>query len=145
VSVAKGETTRRGRRGRAFARFAVLLAAFALFAQLAALPYHHPDARPDLANVAATLKAQFGDSAVLCAQLDDDASSTAPERRQGHCDDGCPLCQFAAQAVFLIAPAPSLPARVDVAAAPATVRADFERPKLSPTAFAQPRAPPRQA
>ncbi|MGO4871034.1 MAG: DUF2946 family protein [Roseiarcus sp.] len=120
----------------------MLLAAFALFAQLAALPYHHTDARPDLSSVAASLKAQFGDSAVLCAQADDDASSTAPERRHGHCDDGCPLCQFAAQAVLLIAPAPSLPARIDVAATPLTERADFERPEPRPTAFAQPRAPP---
>lgn len=147
VSAAAGKTVKRrsGARApssRAFPRLAVLLAAFALFAQLIALPYHHAIARSDIASVAATLKATFGDSAILCAQADDEASSTSPERRQGHCDDGCPLCQFAAQAVLLVPPAPSLPARFEVAAAPLTPRADFARGKPSPTGFAQPRAPP---
>jgi hypothetical protein len=147
VSVAGGKTTKRrsGARtlsSRVFPRLAVLLAAFALFAQLMALPYHHAEARQDPASVAAALRATFGDSAILCVATDDDMSSTSPERRQGHCDDGCPLCQFAAQAVALVAPTPSLPARVDVAAAPFTARADFDGKKPSPTGFAQPRAPP---
>ena len=148
MPVAGGKTTlrRRGARAasaRVFPRLAVLLAAFALFAQLMALPYHHPQARPDMASVAATLRATFGDSAVLCAQADDDASPTSPERRQGHCDDGCPLCQFAAQAVLLVAPTPpSLPARLDAGAAPLTARADFAWEKPRPTGFAQARAPP---
>ncbi len=149
VPVAARKTTfrRRGRRGalaRALPRLAVLLAAFALFAQLLALPYHRAGAQPDLTSVAATLKATFGQSAVLCAQADDETSSTSPERRQGHCDDGCPLCQFAAQAALLVSPTPSLPARFDIAAAPLTARADFGWARPSPIRFAQPRAPPRE-
>ncbi len=127
---------------RVFSRLAVLLAAFALFAQLTALPYHNPQAQPDLASVAAALKATFGDSAVLCVHTADDASSTSPERRPGHCGDGCPLCQFAAQAALLDAPAPSLPARFDVAAAPLTAHADFGWKEPRPSGFAQARAPP---
>ncbi len=147
MSVARGKTTkRRGGAGalsaRAFSRLAVLLAALALFAQLVALPIHHAEARQDLASVAATLKATFGDSAILCAHVDDDASSNSRERRSGHCDDGCPLCQFAAHAVALAAPTPSLPARLKVAAAPFTTRADLDWKKPSATGFAQPRAPP---
>ncbi len=147
MSGAAGKTTKRrgGARApssRALSRLAVLLAAFALFAQLMALPYHHANARPDTASVAATLKATFGDSAFLCAQAGDEASSTSPERRQGHCDDGCPLCQFAAQAVLLVAPAPALPARLDGAHEPPTAHADFDWDKPRPTGFAQPRAPP---
>ncbi len=147
MSVARGKTTKRGGgagalSARVFSRISVLLAALALFAQLTALPFHHAEARPDPASIAATLKATFGDSAILCAHVDDDASSTSPERRQGHCDDGCPLCQFAAHAVALVAPTPSLPERLEVAAAPFTARADFGWEKPSPTGFAQPRAPP---
>jgi hypothetical protein len=145
VAAKKARGRRRGARAlsaHAFPRLAVLLAAFALFAQLMALPYHHAEARPDLSSVAATLRAEFGDSAVLCAQADDDAFSSSPERGQGHCDDGCPLCRFAAQAVLFVAPPPSLPARVEVAEAPLRARADCVSEKPSPTGFAQPRAPP---
>ena len=147
VSVAAGKVTkRRGEAGaisaRVFPRLAVLLAALALFAQLMALPFHHADGRQDPASVAATLKATFGDGAILCAQVDDDASSTAPAHRQGHCDEGCPLCQFAAHAVALVAPTPSLPERLDAAPAPLTAQADFDWEKPSPTGSAQPRAPP---
>jgi len=146
VSVAAGKVTkRRGGAGAISARvsrLAVLLAALALFAQLMALPFHHADGRQDPASVAATLKATFGDGAILCAEVDDDASSTAPAHRQGHCDEGCPLCQFAAHAVALVAPTPSLPERLDAAPAPLTAQADFDWEKPSPTGSAQPRAPP---
>lgn len=127
---------------RAFPRLALLFAAFALFAQLAALPYHRPDARPDLSRLAATLRAEFGPSAVVCAQADGEASPTSPERRQGHCDDGCPLCQFAAQAVALAPPAVSLPARAYFGASPLSARVDLDWPSPRATGFAQPRAPP---
>ncbi len=147
MSVTTGKSTfrRGGARAlsaRVFPRLAVLLAAFALFAQLMALPYHHADARPDRSSVVVTLRAEFGDTAVLCVQAADDALPSLPERRQGHCDDGCPLCRFAAQAVALAAPAPSLPARVEVAAAPFPARTDFIRDQPAPTGFAQARAPP---
>lgn len=147
MPVARGKTTKRRGGGRTLCarvlpRLAVLLAAFALFAQLTALPFHHAEARPDPASVAATLKATFGDSAILCVAADEDISSTAPERRHGHCDDGCPLCQFASQAVFLAPPAPSLPARVEAAATPLTARADYDWKKPSASGFAQARAPP---
>ena len=116
-----------------------------MFAQLAALPYHHPIQHDDLANVAATLKAEFGAGAVLCAQADDETSSTSPDHRQGHCDEGCPLCQFAAQAFALAAPAPALPARLDIAAAPLTARVEVDRASPRATGLPQPRGPPFEA
>ncbi|MFZ1963069.1 MAG: hypothetical protein WAU78_06320 [Roseiarcus sp.] len=138
-----------GRRGgaralpaRAFSRVSLALAAFALFAQLMAPPCLRADARPDLASVAATLRAEFGNNAVLCAHADDDGFSSSPQRGQGHGDDGCPLCRFAAQLVLFVAPAPSLPARVDVAEAPLRARADCASERPNPDGFAQPRAPP---
>jgi hypothetical protein len=142
VFAAHGKTRKRGDAARALPRVAVLLAAFALFAQLLALSYHHAEARPDLSRVAATLRAEFGDSAVLCAQADDEAYSSSPERRRAHCDDGCPLCRFTAQAVLFVAPTQSLPERLEVAAVPLRPRADFVREKPAPTGFAQARAPP---
>jgi hypothetical protein len=148
VSVAAGKTNRRRAVARplyllAFPRIAVLLAAFALVAQLTALPYHHPQSQSDVSSVAATLKATFGDAAVLCVQADGDSSSNTPERHhQGHCDDGCPLCQFAAQTVLFVAVGPTLPARVGVPAAPLMPLADFGGTRTRPTGFAQARAPP---
>jgi hypothetical protein len=149
VSFAEGKTTKRrdgasALSARVFSRLAVLLAAFALFAQLVALPYHRADARPDLSSLAAALKAEFGDSAIPCAQADDPLPGSN-ERRQGHCDDACPLCQFAAQTVLLAAPAPSLAARVEVAAAPMRAHADCVGENPGPTGVAQARAPPAQA
>lgn len=146
MSFAKGKAAKR-RDGapawsaRVLSRLAVLLAAFALFGQLFALPYHRADARPDLSSLAAALKAEFGDGAILCAQADDTVPGS-PQRRQGHCDDACPLRQFAAQSVLLAAPAPSLPARVEVAAAPMKAHADFDAENPGPTGVAQARAPP---
>ena len=79
--------------------------------QLLAIPYHQSPiasavAAPDPAQIAADLKAMFGDAAALCVQTDDKGAPAAPA---GDCGDYCPLCQFAAQAAALIAPdAPTL-------------------------------------
>ena len=146
MSFAEGKTTKRrdgasALSARVFSRLAVLLAAFALFAQLVALPYHRADARPDLSSLAAALKAEFGDSAIPCAQADDPLPGSN-ERRQGHCDDACPLCQFAGHSLLLAAPAPSLPARVEVGAAPMRAHSDLVADNRGPTGAAQARAPP---
>jgi hypothetical protein len=127
----------------ALSRLATLVAALALFGQLLALPYHRPQIESNLSAVAASLKATFGDNAILCVQADE-GSPGAPERREGHCDDGCPLCQFAAQMILFAAPPPAAPERLDIAAAPLPVRTG-----LSSTAFAliglpPPRGPPSQ-
>jgi hypothetical protein len=122
-------------------RFATLLAALAVFAQLVALPYHHPSAQHDLAEVAAELEATFGPAAVLCTQSDDPASQTHDRQRDG-CDAGCPLCQFASHAALLEAPPPVLPERLAIAAGPQPTRGDFPLPRASAIRFAQPRAPP---
>jgi len=131
-------------RRRRSAPWANLIAALALFAQLLALPYHHPQTRPDLAAVAASLKATFGDAATLCVQADD-ATPSAPERHQNPCDVGCPLCQFAAQTALLEAPPPALPERLALAGAPLLPPADFAPARPSSNPFAQPRAPPLEA
>ena len=92
--------------------------AFSLFFQLVAVPYHQALAAPvftgsGTAQIAAELKATFGDAAALCAETD---GKGAPLFPAGHCDDQCPLCRFAAQAAVLIAPdAFDLPKRLDAA------------------------------
>ena len=143
--MAKTGERKAGRRGaraaRILPRLATLLAALAVFAQLVALPYHHPSARRDLAAVAAELKTTFGAAVVLCTQ-GDDSSPSAPDRRQGDCGAGCPLCQFASHAVLLDAPPPTLPERLAIADGPPPARADFLRPRARAIRFAQPRAPP---
>ncbi len=140
---------RRGPRAlssRHFLRLAVFFAAFALFAQLIAPPHAaSPYAGQDTAGVVATLKATFGGGAVLCAHADDKASTTSPERRRDRCDENCPLCGFAAQAVLFVAPAPSLPERLDIGAASLTARAEFGGRKPRPIGFAHARAPPLEA
>ena len=148
MSAAGRRTTSRRRGVRAlsardFPRLAVFFAAFALFAQLIAPPHaDSPYAGQDTAGVVETLKATFGDSAVLCAHADDGAASTSPERRRDRRPENCPLCGFAAQAVLFVAPAPSLPERLDIGAAPLTARAEFGWRKPRPIGFAQARAPP---
>jgi hypothetical protein len=119
VSVRRGKTSIRGGGARALSRLATLVAALALFGQLLALPYHRPQTESDLSAIAASLKATFGDNAILCVQADESSPST-PERRHGHCDDGCPLCQFAAQMVLLAAPTLAAPERLDIVSAPLT-------------------------
>jgi hypothetical protein len=130
-------------RRRRIARWANLIAAVALFGQLLALPYHHPETRPDLAAVAASLKATFGDAAALCTQADD-AAPGAPERHQAPCS-GCPLCQFAAQTVLFDPPPPALPERLALTGAPLPPPADFAPARSQSHRFAQPRAPPLAA
>ena len=141
----EGAAKRGARPARVLLRLATLLAAFAVFAQLAALPYHHrPSARNDLAAVAVELKATFGPAAVLCTQSDD-PSSPAPERRQSNSDAGCPLCQFASQAILLEAPPPALPERLAIVDGRPPTRGDAVRPRARAIRFAQPRAPPSVA
>ncbi len=135
---------RSARRRSGFASWANLVAALALFAQLLALPYHHPQGRPDLAAVEASLKATFGAAATLCSQADD-AAPGAPERHQGPCDAGCPLCQFAAQTTLFETAPPALPERLALLVAPLPPPADFAPARPNPNAFAQPRAPPLEA
>ena len=122
----------------------MLIAALALFGQLLALPYHHPVGRADQSEVAALLKATFGDAAVLCVTVDD-AHSGAPAPRHDHGDGDCPLCQFGAQTVLFEAPAPTLPERIDVAAAPLVAPIEFSLQTSKPRGIAQPRAPPSEA
>jgi hypothetical protein len=87
-----------------------------LIVQLFAIPYHQALAapgmtQPETARIAADLKARFGDAATLCVQIDDKGAPRSPD---GHCDDQCPLCQFAAKAAALVAPeVPALPLRLD--------------------------------
>jgi len=143
VSARRGKTSIRRGGARAWSRLATLVAALALFAQLLALPYHRPPAETDLSAVAASLKAAFGDNAILCVQADEGAPG-APERRQGHCDDGCPLCQFSAQMVLLAAPVPTAPEHLDIVAAPSTTHADFAPAAFALTGLPPSRGPPSQ-
>lgn len=129
---------------RALSQAAVLLGALVLFAQLLALPYHHPDARLNPAEVVASLKANFGDAAVLCVTADDGSVSTSPEHRKGHCDDGCPLCQFGAQTVLLDAPPPALPLHYRVAVARLSALMDLSWERSRVIGLPQSRAPPAQ-
>jgi hypothetical protein len=91
-----------------------LIVALSLLVQLIAVPYHQALAAPgiaesDTAQIAAGLKATFGEAVALCVEVD---GKGAPLTPAGHCDDQCPLCRFAAQAATLVAPdalAPPMP------------------------------------
>jgi hypothetical protein len=144
VARTRSSKVRGARRRGGFAPWANLVAALALFAQLLALPYHHPQTRPDLAAVAASLKATFGPTAILCTQADD-AAPGAPERHQGPCDVDCPLCHFAAQTALFESAPPVLPERLALPGAPLPPPADFAPARPNPNPFAQPRAPPIEA
>jgi hypothetical protein len=93
-----------------------LIVAFSLIVQLIAVPYHQALAAPGMAEsetaqIAAELKATFGDAAALCVEVEDKGAPFPPA---GHCDDQCPLCRFAAQAAALVEPdAPALPEQLD--------------------------------
>jgi hypothetical protein len=141
VSVRRGKTSIRRGGARALSRLATFVAALALFGQLLALPYHRPQTASDLSAVAASLKATFGDNAILCVQADE-GSPSAPERRHSHGDEGCPLCQFAAQMVLFAAPIPAAPERLDVAVASLTARADFTPAGPAHIGLPPPRGPP---
>ena len=131
-------------RRRIFAPWANFVAAVALFVQLLVLPAHHPETRPDLAAVAASLKATFGDAAVLCAQSDD-ATPSSPARQHASCNIACPLCQFAAQTALIDAPPPTLPERLALAGALLPPPADFAPARPNANRIAQPRGPPAEA
>ena len=127
------------------APLAVGLATLAIIAQLLAPASHRMVAR-GAAEIAGELKAAFGDVAVLCIQADDADSSRAPADRSGHCDDGCPLCQFSAAAHALVLPTLlGAPTRIAAASETLAPTPDFVRLKPVRTAFAQPRAPPLEA
>jgi hypothetical protein len=94
-----------------------LIVALSLLVQLFAAPYHQAlgasAPQSETAQIAAELKATFGDAAALCVEVDGKGAPLAPA---GHCDDQCPLCRFAAQAATLVAPdAPAPPKRLDAA------------------------------
>jgi len=137
---------RTGRVGvRARAPLVLLIAALALLAQWFVAPLREMRANAPISQVAAELKATFGDAAVLCLQADADGSLPAHDP-QNHCDDHCPLCQLHAGVMALWPPAQALPAmRVEIVA-------DIRGPPSTPiptksfgAASAQPRAPPSEA
>ena len=113
--------------------------------QLVAVPYHQAlvasaAAAPDAAEVAAELKATFGDAAALCVQSEDHGGPGAPA---GDCDDHCPLCQFAAQAAALIAPiAPALPIPLGSTFLTIGSAPEIGAIPLPPTKQSRARAPP---
>jgi hypothetical protein len=127
------------------APLAVGLATLAIIAQLLA-PASHRMAAPNVAAIAAELKATFGEVAVLCVQAEDDKSPRTPTDPARHCDDCCPLCRLSAGAHALVLPtflgAPTRIAAASETLAPAPV---FVRLKPVRTAFARPRAPPLEA
>ena len=145
-----GERERRRRRARpgvAAFRSSIgnLFAALALLIQLAVVPYHQAFSLPaapqtDVAAVAAELHATFGDAGALCVESD---GKGAPHAPSGDCDDHCPLCQFAAQAVALLTPdAPVLPERIDRACRTLGAAPETGAVPACPTRYTQARAPP---
>jgi len=110
----------RARSGAAASRspLTAFVVALSLLVQLIAIPYLQALAGPgfaeaETAEIAAELRATFGDAAALCVEVNDKGAPISPA---GHCDDQCPLCRFAAQATALVAPeAPAPPERLDAA------------------------------
>ena len=144
----EGQTTKRGGRARPVfsslrSTLATLVATLALFAQLLAISYPHTMAAPGSAKIIADLRAVFGDTVVLCTQVDDKGAPLAPAGPSGHRAEDCPLCQFAAQtARLLVPPAPVMPALAFAGSETLGIPPDLGALRPSPTAFAQPRAPP---
>ena len=114
------ETAGDARRRRCRSPLVAAVALLALLFQLIALPYHQARSAPiapqpasDVASVAASPE---GDVRRRGLALRPVRRQRRPPRPAGDCDDHCPLCQFAAQAATLLAPAlPVLPARFDLA------------------------------
>jgi hypothetical protein len=124
------------------APWATCLAILALVAQLLA-PAVHRMAPGNVAEVAADLKAAFGDGVVLCIEVEDGKGAPAPAR---DCDDACPLCQLHSGAHALILPTlASLPMRIEAGAQPLALAPAPVSLRPTLTAFAQPRAPPLEA
>lgn len=116
-----------------------VVAFLALFSQALA-PIAHAHAQPSAADeIAADLKATFGDAFLLCVHVD--ASPHHPSHAGNPCDDGCPLCGALALPAALppegfVISAPI--AKAERLAAPPTVHVGpFSR--ASPN---KPRAPP---
>lgn len=126
--------------GRVRSAWALLVAAFAMTVMLA-IPAHAPAPLSSSQQIAAELKAAFGEAAVLCVQDDDDNS--APATPAPHVHDHCPLCQFHAQASGLHAPdLVCLPGGVARSWIRSIVATD-EAPPPSPwPSTSQPRGPP---
>jgi hypothetical protein len=140
--------TQRARRGLTTFRspLAAFVVAFSLIVQLFAAATPPALAAPafagaDEAAIAANLKAVFGDTAELCAHVDD-KGSPSPQAPCHHCDQ-CTQCRFAAQALAFVPPdAPALPQRLNdgrhtIGAAP-----DFGAFPTCPSRTNLARAPP---
>jgi hypothetical protein len=128
-----------------FGSLASFAVAFSLLVQLLFIPYHQASLVPGVpapsdTEIAASLRAIFGDAAVLCTQGDDKSGQNAPT---SHCGDDCPFCRFAAQAATLVPPdAPALPVRFEAAFVASGV---YAAPASAPSASGSPhraRAPP---
>jgi len=128
----------------------VLARAFAVLSLLAVLnlavaPLAHA-AGPQRASVeqlAADMKATFGDAFQLCVNVGDDGS--APSAPVHHGDGDCPLCCVHAGAVLTPPEAVALPARREAVAALTFVAKDFAPPPPARASPAQARAPPKQS
>jgi Protein of unknown function (DUF2946) len=93
-----------------------------------------------VSEVAADLKATFGDAFELCVNLRDDGSTPAPSH-QG--DDGCcPLCCLHAAAHLLAPEFKALPLRLAVRRVELPPSEDVALPPPSRASPSQPRAPP---
>ncbi len=142
--------SRRGWRGAGELRspLTAFLVAFSLLVQLFAVATPPSPSAPvfagaDEAAVAAELKALFGNTAELCAHINDHGRP-GKHGPCGNCCDQCPLCSGAAQAAAAYVPPdlPALPERLDSDAH--AIRAPPVRDDL-PAYRAQPnraRAPP---
>jgi len=123
-----------------------LIVAISLLAQLFAVAAQPALAAPAFsaahaAAVAADLKAVFGDTAYLCAHIDDQGAPSP--HAPGHCCDQCPLCRFAAQAVAFVPPdAPALPERLGADCRTIGAAPDFGAWPAAPTQPNHARAPP---
>ncbi len=121
----------------------VVLALLALFSQLL-VPVARVAAMPlALDGVVADLRATFGDSVVVCAQVDE--GTQTPGHPFPGCDENCPLCSLTAAAVVLPPAAPDLPPPVsgrEYLPPPPVAHLASGPPLRSP---AQPRAPPFEA
>jgi hypothetical protein len=141
--------TQRARRGLASFQspLAAFVVAFSLIVQLFAAATPPALAAPafagaDEAAVAAELKAVFGDTAELCAHINDQGTP-GKQAPCGHCCDQCPLCRVAVQAVAFVPPdAPALPERANADSQPIRAGPDFLTLFGCPAQSNRARAPP---
>jgi len=107
----------------------------------AAAPLAHA-AAPSPASaeqLAADLKATFGDAAQLCINIDDGSQPSAPAH---HGDGDCPLCGAHAGAFLAPPDAVGLPLRRESNTVVSFSATDFTPPPPARASPAQPRAPP---